>query len=68
VKYLFIFKGVRDCAHFNCGAWAQNFSRKIKVGQFNKMAEKALVCKTNYEVPLLLNELNYKGTPCFRNG
>jgi hypothetical protein len=37
------------------------------MGQLNKMAEKALVCKTNHEVPLLLNEFNYKNTPCLKN-
>ena len=31
------------------------------------MAETALVCKTNYEYPLLVNALYFKNTPDFKN-
>ena len=36
-------------------------------GLTNKMAEKALVCKTNHESSLLLNEIDYKNTPRPKN-
>jgi hypothetical protein len=36
-------------------------------GRINKMAEKALVCKTINEIPLLLNVLIIKNSPLIKN-
>ena len=43
------------------------FSRAGFHGPINKMAEKALACKSNHEKSLLLNDFNFKKTPCSQN-
>lgn len=43
------------------------FSKVVLVEPINKMAEIVIVCKTKNELTLLLNDFNYKSSPCFKN-